>query len=58
VKGRLEPGYLADLVVLDRDITVASPQELLHTKVLRTVVNGETVYTAPATKPSATGAQH
>jgi predicted amidohydrolase YtcJ len=59
VKGRLEPGYLADLVVLDRDITTASPQQLLHTKVLRTVVNGETVYTAPATaNPSTTGAQH
>jgi predicted amidohydrolase YtcJ len=48
VKGRLEPGFLADIVVLDRDITTSSPQELLHTKVLRTVVNGETVYTAPA----------
>jgi predicted amidohydrolase YtcJ len=47
VKGRLEPGYLADLIVLDRDITAASPQQLLHTKVLRTVINGETVYTAP-----------
>jgi hypothetical protein len=57
VKGRLEPGYLADLVVLDRDITTASPQQLLHTKVLRTIVNGETVYTAPAAaKASATGA--
>ena len=59
VKGRLESGFLADLIVLDRDITTAMPQQLLHTKVLRTVVNGETVYTAPAaTKPSATGAQH
>jgi predicted amidohydrolase YtcJ len=48
VKGRLEPGYLADFIVLNRDITTASPQQLLHTKVLRTVVNGETVYTAPA----------
>jgi hypothetical protein len=56
VKGRLEPGYLADLIVLDRDITAASPQQLLHTKVLRTIVNGETVYTAPAT--TMTGAQH
>jgi predicted amidohydrolase YtcJ len=56
VKGRLEPGYLADLIVLDRNITTASPQQLLHTKVLRTVVNGETVYTAPAT--ATTGAQH
>ena len=44
-KGRLEPGFLADLIVLDRDITTASPQQLLHTKVLRTVVNGETVFT-------------
>jgi predicted amidohydrolase YtcJ len=53
VKGRLEPGYLADLIVLDRDITTVSPQQLLHTKVLRTVVNGKTVYTAPAAKPKA-----
>ena len=46
VKGRLEPGYLADLVVLDRDITKASAQEVLHTMVLRTVLGGETVYEA------------
>jgi predicted amidohydrolase YtcJ len=50
-KGRLEPGYLADIIVLDRDITSATPQQLLHTRVLRTVVNGETFYTAA----SATG---
>ena len=43
-KGRLEPGFLADFVVLDRDPTKISPQELLHTKVLRTVVGGETVF--------------
>jgi hypothetical protein len=47
IKGRLEPGYLADIVVLDRDITKAAPQDLLHTKVLRTVVGGKTVYLAP-----------
>jgi predicted amidohydrolase YtcJ len=45
-KGRLEPGYLADFIVLDRDITTACAQQLLHTRVLRTIVNGETVYTA------------
>ena len=50
VKGRLEPGYLADLIVLDRDITTAAPQQLLHAKVLRTIVNGETVFTAGAQK--------
>ena len=46
IKGRLEPGYLADMVVLDRDITKASPQEVLRTQVLRTVVGGDTVYQA------------
>jgi predicted amidohydrolase YtcJ len=46
-KSRLEPGFLADFIVLDRDITTATPQQLLHTRVLRTIVNGETVYTAP-----------
>jgi predicted amidohydrolase YtcJ len=55
-KGRLEPGFLADLVVLDRDITSATPQQLLHTRVLRTVVNGETVYTATPSAKSAEGA--
>jgi predicted amidohydrolase YtcJ len=44
--GSLQPGFYADFVVLDRDITSASPQQLLHSQVLRTVVNGETVYTA------------
>jgi len=47
LKGRLEPGFLADIVVLDRDPFKSTPQQLLHTRVLRTVVNGETVYEAP-----------
>jgi len=45
-KGRLEPGMLADFVVLDQDITSASPPKILQTKVLRTVVGGKTVYEA------------
>lgn len=45
-KGRLAPGFLADFVVLDRDITKAAPPEILQTKVLRTVVGGKTVYEA------------
>lgn len=44
-KGILAPGYFADLVVLDRDITKATPQEILRTQVLETIVNGEVVYT-------------
>jgi predicted amidohydrolase YtcJ len=45
-KGKLTPGMLADLVVLDRDVTASSPEKILTTKVLRTVVGGKTVYQA------------
>jgi predicted amidohydrolase YtcJ len=43
-KGKLAPGYAADFVVLDRDLTVIAPHEILGTRVLRTVVGGKTVY--------------
>jgi predicted amidohydrolase YtcJ len=45
-KGKLEPGMLADFVVLDQDITAALPPKILQTKVQRTVVGGKTVYEA------------
>jgi predicted amidohydrolase YtcJ len=45
-KGKLAPGMLADFVVLDRDVTAASAEKELATKVLRTVVGGKTVYEA------------
>jgi predicted amidohydrolase YtcJ len=45
-KGKLEPGMLADLIVLDRDITSVPPAKMLETQVLRTVVGGKTVYEA------------
>ena len=45
-KGKLVSGMLADFVVLDRDITASSPEKLLATKVLRTVIGGKTVYEA------------
>jgi predicted amidohydrolase YtcJ len=43
-KGLLQPGMLADFVVLDRDITRVEPVAILKTRVLRTVVGGRTVY--------------
>ncbi len=43
-KGLLQPGMLADFVVLDRDITRVDPIAILKTQVLRTVVGGKTVY--------------
>ncbi|MFZ2083736.1 MAG: amidohydrolase family protein, partial [Candidatus Sulfotelmatobacter sp.] len=44
--GKLEPGMLADFIVLDRDVTASSAEKVLATKVLRTVVGGKTVYEA------------
>jgi predicted amidohydrolase YtcJ len=43
-KGKLEPGMLADFIVLDQDITAALPPKMQAIKVLRTVVGGKTVY--------------
>jgi predicted amidohydrolase YtcJ len=45
-KGKLKPGFLADFVVLDRDITRLRPEQLLETRVIRTVVGGRTVFEA------------
>jgi predicted amidohydrolase YtcJ len=42
--GSIEPGKLADLIVIDRDIFSLPPEELLETKVLMTIVDGKTVY--------------
>lgn len=41
-KGKLAPGYFADFVVLDRDLTRIAPTAILQTRVLRTIVAGKT----------------
>lgn len=46
VKGSLEPGKLADFVVLDQDIMTIEPSEILETSVYMTVLDGRPVYTA------------
>ncbi len=43
-KGSLEPGKYADFVILDTDLMIASPQEVLNAKIVSTWVNGERVY--------------
>ncbi|MFB0558171.1 MAG: amidohydrolase [Candidatus Bathyarchaeia archaeon] len=43
-KGSIEPGKLADMVVMDRDILMADPEEIIETKALMTIVGGEVVY--------------
>lgn len=43
-KGSIEPGKLADMVVLDRDILTVDPGEIIETKVLTTIISGEVVF--------------
>lgn len=42
--GSLEPGKLADLVVIDRDDLACPEDDIRKIKVLRTVVGGKTVF--------------
>jgi predicted amidohydrolase YtcJ len=45
-RGSLEPGKLADLTVLSQDIMKVPEAELLKTRCVMTVINGEVVYDA------------
>ena len=43
-KGRLAPGYVADLVMLDQDIFHIPEEQILDTHVTLTMVGGKVVY--------------
>jgi predicted amidohydrolase YtcJ len=44
VKGTLEPGMLADVVVLDRDLIASPPHEIVGASVQATILDGRLVY--------------
>ena len=44
IKGSIEPGKYADFVVLSNDLITCQEEEILNTKVLYTIINGEVVY--------------
>ncbi len=46
-RGKLLPGYLADLVVLDRDPFELQPEELPQVRVVATMVGGRWTHNAP-----------
>jgi predicted amidohydrolase YtcJ len=45
-KGSIEPGKLADMIVIDRDMLACPEDDIKDTKVLRTILGGKTVYEA------------
>ena len=46
-EGSLEPGKLADFIVVDRDLFKIEPSEIHQTNVLLTAVGGKVVYESP-----------
>lgn len=43
-KGTLEPGKLADFVIIDRDLTTIPPETIREARVMLTVVGGQVVF--------------
>lgn len=44
IKGSLEPGKLADFVIIDRDLTAILPETIRDAQVIMTVVGGKVVF--------------
>jgi len=44
IKGTLEPGKLADMIILSKDLFTIEPEEILTTEVLATILGGRIVY--------------
>lgn len=47
-RGRIAPGFVADVVVLDADPFTAGPESLLEARVIETIVGGRSRYRASA----------
>jgi predicted amidohydrolase YtcJ len=56
-EGSIEPGKLADLIVLDRDLFKIEPNQIADTEVLLTMVGGKTVYQAPTWRATVAAAE-
>ena len=51
-KGSIEPGKLADFVVIDRDYMTCPEEEIKDIQALMTVSGGEVVYTKDTSEPT------
>ena len=50
IKGSLEPGKLADIILLDRNLAVCKEEHILGTRILMTMVGGEVKHLHPTVK--------
>ncbi len=48
-RGVIRQGMLADLTMIDRDLTRIAPETIRDAKIVRTIVDGKVVYEAPGT---------
>ena len=48
-RGVIKQGMLADLTMIDRDLTRIAPETIRDAKIVRTIVDGKVVYEAPGT---------
>jgi len=44
IKGSIQVGKLADFTIIDKDIMTVDESEILNTKVVMTIFDGEVVY--------------
>jgi hypothetical protein len=48
IKGSIERGKLADLVIIDRDVTRIPPETIRDARITKTIVGGRVVFEAPS----------
>ena len=55
LKGTLEPGKVADIIVLSQDLFAVQPVQIRKTKPVLTIVSGKIVYDDQSVKAASTG---
>ena len=56
ILGSIEPGKLADMIIISQNLFKVAPMQIANTKVLTTMVGGKVVYEAPADTGEPAGA--
>ena len=49
-RGLIQEGYKADFTIVDKDLFIISSDQILETSVIKTIVDGRTVYNKSSDK--------